>query len=177
MERTIEARATVRAPLERTFEIIEHHPEAVFGPRAPQSPGCHLSTVAVSLGRGLVAAQAVELELGPAIADPEIVRWPISWRPTAHNRVLPTLRGTISARRDGAATTTLVLEGRYQPPLGFVGGFGDGVVGHRLARRCTEDHLEAMARRITTEAAHRTSATFVSAPYPPDLRPFAGEGA
>lgn len=174
MQRTIEVQGMVRACLERTRDVIEHQPEVAFGRRTPDVSRHHLSSVPVPVAKGASAAQEVELELGGPIVDADMVRWPISWRPTTHDRVLPSLRGTLTASRRADATTALVLQGSYRPPLGFVGHFGDGVVGHRLARRSVESYLRGVAERVTTEAASRTAARFVPVPYPPDLRPRSG---
>lgn len=171
MERTIEVRDTVRACLEHTREVIAQRPEMAFGRQARGAPRHHLVSITVPLAKGASAAQEVELQMGAPLIEADTVRWPVSWRPTAHARFLPSLRGTLTARRGANATTTLVLHARYRPPLTFVGGFGDGVVGHRVARRSTESFLRGVAERVTAEAARRTRSRFTPRPYPPDLRP------
>ena len=51
--------------------------------------------------------------------------------------------------------TGLRLAGRYTVPLGAVGRFADGVLGHRLARRSIEMLVESFGRRLEAAVERR----------------------
>jgi hypothetical protein len=72
----------------------------------------------------------------------------------------------------------LVLSGSYRPPFGPVGVFGDGLVGHRVARQSLASFLSELAARIERQARSSVPAAGVlPASYPPDLRDLRDRGA
>lgn len=172
MERLLEVQTRIDAAVERVQELIQGDPGAVLAPPGAARPTARSFLVSLSaeLTPGAGALHEVVLELGPLTIGDDQVRWPLRWRPAAHRRLLPPFEGVLRATRSGDGTT-LALEGGYRPPLGVIGAFGDGVVGHRLARSTAEALLDDIAgrvqRRIGAEAA---TGAVRPAPYPPDLR-------
>jgi hypothetical protein len=175
VDRRIEAATPVRTSLERVRRVVEQDPRTVLGgrPRGGRGDG-HRVSLTVPLRGGSSAVQEVTVRLGAPDGTDDSVVWPISWTPSAPSRVLPDLHGTLTARRE-RGHTLLTLAGTYRPPLGRLGAFGDGLVGHRVARASVQAFLEGMAERIAAETARRmATAGVLPCPGTPDLRPPAG---
>ena len=98
--------------------------------------------------------------------------WSITIRPAGAARVLPSFTGTMAVK-EREVGSTLQLLGAYTPPLGPIGAFGDGVVGHHLARQSLERFLAEIGGRIELLADRLVPPVGRPAPYPPDLRPAA----
>jgi hypothetical protein len=87
-------------------------------------------------------------------------RWrALSWDPisedgehTAMDRLLPSLDGELGLHAQSGGRTTLVLDARYRPPGGALGGAMDAVAMHRLARTTVERFLEEVTARLAGEA-------------------------
>jgi hypothetical protein len=79
-------------------------------------------------------------------------RFGLSWQASEHEGAFPAFGGDLEVHPDGTGTI-LRLTGHYRPPLGAVGAFGDGLVGHRLARRALQDFLESVARHLQAALA------------------------
>ena len=129
----------------------------------------------VELGATVGAAteiqHEVEVELDRPWANADVVTTPISWRPVGHERMLPSFHGELVLRSCGAGKTEMSLRGVYLVPLGPIGRFGDGVVGHRIARRSITELLTRIARNLEDEVGRRLqSIPYRPAPYPSDMR-------
>ena len=98
--------------------------------------------------------------------------WTISIRPAGASRVLPSFTGTMAVKERDLGST-LQLLGAYTPPLGPIGAFGDGVVGHHLVRQSLERFLAEIGDRIEGQADRLVPPVGRPGPYPPDLRPAA----
>jgi hypothetical protein len=171
VERTLAARTTVPTTLERVRQVLGRDREAVIGPLVSTGPDQHLSALAVG-SQTITTSHEVAVTVGPAqVEDDDRVRWSLRIRPTAHEQVLPSLAGTLTATRHGSGTR-LDLTGSYRAPLGAAGAFGDGVLGHRVARASADGFLSGLADRIAAAAARRAvTVRICPPPYPPDLRP------
>lgn len=175
MRRRLTERTTSYAALGRVRDLLRAEPASLLADDPTTGgPASGLRvTLTFEVAGGTSASQVVEVSLGTTEATTDGVRLPLTWRPLAHARVLPTFDGAVLAR-PAPSGTVLELDGEYVPPLGPVGAFGDGVVGHRVARACAANLLARVDDRIT-RAASRTSdqIAFRPAPYAPDLRPSA----
>lgn len=172
VERRLEATQTVRALFENTMAVLLDDPGKVLAPeadhearRARQWP----IAMTAQLGGGSAVVQTVLAGLRLREQAPEGAVFDLTWRPTGHTHVLPVFRGALEVMPD-RLHTELALRGTYHPPLGPVGAFGDGVVGHRVARRTVETFLASVGGRIDAEVDRRMAEGFRPAPYPPDLR-------
>jgi hypothetical protein len=153
--RHIEASRQLCVPIGRAREAMVHDPLAMLGPAGgiQRTSGGHRSVTTeldVASGRGAVS-EPVEIEVVRIHLDDHVAAWDVVWHATAHARLLPTFRGTLSLVEGPPAS--LLMAGEYDPPLGIVGRFGDGVIGHRFARNSLERYLERVA--ATIEAACR----------------------
>lgn len=174
MERHITADHEVRASLDQVAHILNYDLASLMGSRKTSpnnTPSTCLTEVEAELGGGRSLHQMVTVSLRPlsATTDPEARRWELSWQPPDGSRLVPSFRGVLEAKSavDG---THLDLAGSYHPPLGPVGAFGDGLVGHRVARRTAASFLARLAQRIDRTAERRVTVAITPAPYPDDLR-------
>lgn len=88
-------------------------------------------------------------------------RWrALSWDPISTedgepapvDRLLPSLDGELGLHAQSGGRTTLLLDARYRPPGGALGGAMDAVAMHRLARGTVERFLEEVTARLAGEA-------------------------
>lgn len=172
MERHIEAKAELRTPLYQVAEVLRDRPGPVLSGRDehPMAAGYKLN-LHVEAGAATLH-QEVLARLTPVKVHPDdgACAWDMTWEPADHGRLLPAFHGSLEAIEtdDG---TTLRLTGLYRPPLGPLGAFGDGVVGHHIARRALQSLLTEVSARIDHVAeAGRTLLGVRPAPYPDDLR-------
>jgi hypothetical protein len=153
MERPIEATTQIRATFERARDLLLHDPAAVLG--ATSAPARSKRTFVVELsakaGRGGTVHELVELEILGVHLETAAARWDLTWHAVGHARLFPVFRGALTITAGGR--TTLRLAGTYKPPLGLAGVFGDGVLGHRIARRTLASYVAALGRRIDGTAA------------------------
>ena len=68
-----------------------------------------------------------------------------------HERWLPEFDGELEVTVASGEGATLRLHGFYTVPMGHIGRFGDGVIGHRLARRALTRFLDDVAARLDRE--------------------------
>jgi hypothetical protein len=96
--------------------------------------------------------------LGTARATDAGFELPLRWRATGREQLFPRFIGqlTLSEVRTG---TRVQLTGSYAVPLGTIGRFGDGVVGHRLVRRSLNALVDLLGTRLETEVARRIAST------------------
>lgn len=106
----------------------------------------------VQSAHGTAAVQEVSVEVGP---PEDSGYFPLSWVPTGHAKLLPTFHGVLRLVPDGDESC-LSISGGYRPPLGSVGAFGDGLIGHRLAVRVLDTLLATLATRLGEEAPRNT---------------------
>jgi hypothetical protein len=172
MERTLRAARETGAAFERVRDLLLHEPEVVLAEPGAARPTARSFVVSVEAewpGGAAGATHAVLLELGLPTLEERSAQWPLRWRPTIHRRLLPPFEGTLRVEA-GADGTVVRLDGAYEPPLGPIGAFGDGVLGHRLARSTIDGLLDGIAERIERRLRLRTPVSVPPAPYPPDLR-------
>ena len=72
---------------------------------------------------------------------------PVWWEAAQHPQLFPTFDGGLHVRAEGTETT-LWLAGSYQPPMGRVGQFADGFLGHRLVVASLRTFLGGAATRL-----------------------------
>lgn len=75
-------------------------------------------------------------------------RTAVTWTPEGGGP-FPTFTGFISVEQDERyGSSSLLLEGTYEPPLGTIGTAFDAVVGNRIAVATAHELLNALRRRI-----------------------------
>ena len=157
MERPVAAFTTIGVAFARARTVLQTDPGAVFTDTYTaedrRARRFH-ADVSVALGAGASMHQEVTIQLGIAHSTEPAYVQPLTWHANGHERFLPTFDGALelSEERDG---TGVRLVGSYTVPLGVAGRFGDGVIGHRLARRSLEMLVEWFGRRLENEVLRR----------------------
>ena len=142
MERTITAAATISVPAERVRDLLAADPCTALG-------GCAAPTMSLRVRVGATEVdQEVRPRLGMLDVEGDTTELPLSWEAVSHRALLPRFDGVLRTTPSGCGDTTVALCGRYTVPLGPVGRFGDGVLGHRLARRSLDALVEEIAGRL-----------------------------
>lgn len=176
MEREIEAATSVRATLDRAQRVLRADPIAVVATRPAsiqeRKGRAFRTSITASLGDDFAVNHDVDVTVGrpTSEAGSAALAVPLSWVPASHASVLPSFDGELHAL-DGADGTALVLRGTYSVPLGFVGRFGDSVLGRRIARQSVTELLERIARSVDRHVDERSrDVALRPAPYNVDLR-------
>jgi hypothetical protein len=102
-------------------------------------------------GRGL--SHDAWLEVGEPITTDRVASLPIRLHAEGHERLFPSLEGTLDAAWLGTGRTYLALTAQYDPPFGGLGHAIDRALLHRVAEAVGRRFLEAAAERLQTQAA------------------------
>ncbi len=71
----------------------------------------------------------------------------VTWEPEGGGP-FPTFRGTLAIVADTPKSSTIVLDGNYDPPLGAVGKAFDAAAGRRIAESTADELLKVIGERI-----------------------------
>jgi len=88
---------------------------------------------------GTISEQTHDTPMSP------VTRIPIEWSAAQRAALFPIMDAELSVYPLTATETQLDFLGRYEPPLGIVGGALDAIVGHRIA--------EASVHRLVADVA------------------------
>jgi hypothetical protein len=157
MERSIEASTTIPLAFARAREVLLDDPGAVFNEAHTVAERCARRfrlELRVDLGAGASVHQEVTLQLGAARSTETGLVLPLAWQAKGRERLFPTFDGELEAS-EARTGTGLRLRGAYTVPLGVLGGFGNAVVGRRLARRSLGALVERLAWRLESAAERR----------------------
>ena len=147
--RAVELVRRVPVPVAAALAIFERDPHRVIGPHlgAPWTDTeLHADLVVELFGRRQVVRE-VRIGVGRLLEDDGILALPLWWQAAEHPQLFPTFDGGLEVRGD-ELETELRLVGSYRPPLGAVGRFADGVVGHRVVMASLDEFLSAVAERL-----------------------------
>lgn len=167
MERALEASVRVEADPMLVVEILCSDPPGILTGRPAPDTEAFAAELAIDLGGGASLAHEVDVAFGRLPNDETLGRISLSWQAHDHQSALPTFEGHLEAHPEGIGSR-LQLSGHYSLPLGLVGGFGDRLLGHRIARRSIQTFLEAAGARIDGELAHMKRRTKVVASPAPE---------
>jgi len=151
----------VNHPYSRVREVLIADPASVFR-EATRGAASRAESVAaqlrVNLG-GLEVGADIALDVGSpedegAGGDAQrITRIPVAWKAAQRPRLFPLMSAVLSIYPLTATETQLDFLGRYQPPLGMVGGALDAVAGHRIAEATVHRLVSDVARYLRTHIA------------------------
>ncbi len=112
----------------------------------------HLARVGVTIGR-LEVYKHVRLEVGASRATlrSESVMLPVSWVAVGGPPIFPRMEGTLHVEPAGPGAAQLLLNARYDPPLGKLGALIDRALMHRVAQNTMTDFVERLSRALATE--------------------------
>jgi len=104
---------------------------------------------------GHEVSRRAELEVGEPMTSDRVVLLPVRLRIEEHERLFPSLEGSLDAAWLGPGRTHLALTANYEPPFGVVGRAVDRALLHRVAEAVAQRFLEAVggeleARSFTT---------------------------
>lgn len=95
------------------------------------------------------------LEVGEPMTADRVLLLPLRLRVEEHERLFPSLEGSLDAAWLGPGRTHLALTANYEPPFGVVGRAVDRALLHRVAEAVAQRFLEAVGREL--EARRATS--------------------
>jgi hypothetical protein len=143
----------VNHPYERVREALDLDPRKVFA-AATQAASSRARSVASALRvnlAGIEVGAEIDVELRNVEHRPKdspsgaatllSIRWEAASRP----RLFPLMDATLSVYPLTPTETQLDFLGRYEPPLGALGGALDAMAGHRIA--------EASVHRFVSDVA------------------------
>ena len=105
-----------------------------------------------------VPAKEVLLNVGQARIRRDGLAFPVTWRATGPTMLFPRMQADLVVSPIDEDSTSVVFEGTYEPPLGFVGGAFDRLVMNRLAEMTVKiwvDRVVELAERTWVEAERR----------------------
>jgi hypothetical protein len=168
MERALEANVRVEASPEFVAETLSNDPAGMLTGMPSPDTVAFLAEIAVDLGGGTTVAHEVDMAFARLSEDGPVRRFSLSWRAHDHQGALPAFHGDLKIHQEGNGSR-LQVSGRYSVPLGPVGGFGDLLLGHRIACRSVQAFLEAAGARIDAALAQRDSSRSAAGIAPEDV--------
>jgi hypothetical protein len=93
-------------------------------------------------------SRRMRLEVGEAMVTDRVVLLPVRLEVEDHQRLFPTLEGSLEAAWLGSGRTHLALTASYDPPFGDVGRVIDRALLHRVAEAVAQRFLESVAREL-----------------------------
>jgi len=97
---------------------------------------------------GHEVSRRAELEVGEPMTSDRVVLLPVRLRIEEHERLFPSLEGSLDAAWLGPGRTYLALTANYEPPFGIVGRAVDRALLHRVAEAVAQRFLEAVAGEL-----------------------------
>lgn len=159
--RHIRAFDYVNQPYDRVRDALHDDPSGMLAAatRAAASrahtvaAGLHVNVGGVEVGAEIdISVHSVEDDPRGPLEKP-VTRLVLEWEAATAPRLFPLMRGELSAYALSGTETQLDFEGRYQPPLGLVGGAIDAVVGHRIAEASVHRFITDVAKHLRDELA------------------------
>ena len=143
----------VNHPYERVRRALESDPAAVFS-AATRAAASRAQSVASELRvnvAGLDVGARINVSVGEIEQRPReapagpATRIPVRWEAATRPYLFPFMSAELSIYPLTTTETQLDFLGRYEPPLGAVGGAVDAVVGHRIAEASVHRFLSDVA--------------------------------
>jgi hypothetical protein len=149
----------------RSYDYVNHPYAAVRDALVKDPAGVLRAATTAAASRARAVAAALHVNIGPLDIGAEITltvgdiseqihdapasrvtRIPIEWSAAQRAALFPIMNAELSVYPLTATETQLDFLGRYEPPLGIVGGAIDAMVGHRIA--------EASVHRLVADVAN-----------------------
>jgi hypothetical protein len=149
----------------RSYDYVNHPYAAVRDALVKNPAGVLRAATNAAASRARAVAAALHVNIGPLDIGAEIAltvgkiseqthdatisrvtRIPLEWSAVQRAALFPTMSAELLVYPLTATETQLDFLGRYEPPLGIVGGALDAVVGHRIA--------EAAVQRLIADVAN-----------------------
>lgn len=154
--RPVDLSRCVFVPLDVAAAILREERDHVLVSSLAASwptPGADM-TLGVDLPAGVRLSRDVRVGVGPLFTEDDVLTLPVWWEAAHRPDLFPTFDGGIEVRAvEGGTEVRLV--GSYQPPLGWVGQFADGLIGHRFVIASLEAFLTDLTARLLAIASTR----------------------
>ena len=156
--RPAELARRVPVGIDAAVDVLRHGAHRLVGPElaAPWAATAGPSALGVDLG-GVHLTREVRIGFGPAFEEDGTFAVSVWWEAAERPHLFPTFDGALEVRRHGDGTE-LRLVGSYEPPLGPVGRFADGVFGHRVVMASLDALLTRAAERLAAAVADEVAA-------------------
>lgn len=143
----------VNHPYQRVRDVLAADAAAVFAAatraaaRRVQSVASelHVDVGGIRVGTEVAISVGEVREESSGPASSRVTRIALDWESAQHLRLFPLMTAQLAVYPLTPTETQLDFTGRYEPPLGALGGAIDAVVGHRIA--------EASVHQFVTEVA------------------------
>ena len=96
---------------------------------------------------GFDLGRDVKMTIGELEVGVHSARLPVRWEDATHPGLFPLLEATLEVapvKAGSLALTQLGLFGRYRPPFGRLGAFGDNFAGHRIVIESVDRFLDGL---------------------------------
>ena len=149
----------------RSYDYVNHPYAAVRDALVKDPAGVLHAATNSAASRARAVATALQVNIGPLSIGADVAvtvgtiseqtddtplspvtRIPIEWSAAQRAALFPIMDAELSVYPLTATETQLDFLGRYEPPLGIVGGALDAIVGHRIA--------EASVHRLVADVAN-----------------------
>ena len=149
-------RREVACPYARAVEYFDRYLNVL--PSAESGTGRILrlraSLQALGLPSGLAVDHDVIASFDPTNQAPGLANGvAVAWKPVGDGP-FPTFRGLLAISAATPKSSTLSLDGEYEPPLGVVGAAFDAAVGHKIAESTADELLNVIGTRIHDDYVH-----------------------
>jgi len=105
-----------------------------------------------------IAISVKEVKERPAeVTSTPATRLQLEWEAASSPRLFPFMRAELYVYPLTATETQLDFSGRYEPPLGVLGGAMNAVVGHRIAEASVHRFLAEVARHLKKTLSERSA--------------------
>lgn len=115
-----------------------------------------LASLSVEVG-GLEIRKDVAIEVGPVKSEDGTTLYaksttiPLSWKARDMAALFPVMRAELKIYPLSHGETQVELSGRYEPPMGMLGGALDLALGHRIAEASVDRFVREIAVRLREE--------------------------
>jgi hypothetical protein len=106
---------------------------------------------------GHEVSRSAWLETGEPVTTDRVASLPFRLRAEDHQRLFPSLGGSIDAAWLGHGRTHLALTAQYDPPFGSLGRVADRALFHRVAEAVALRFLETVAERLAADSVAGSS--------------------
>ena len=150
----------VNQPYDRVRAALLADPVGLFSD-ATRAAASRAHSVAAEL-RVSIGGLDVSTEIAIVVGESEentrkrVTRIPVEWEAAQRPRLFPFMRAVLTLYPLTSTETQLDFAGRYQPPLGPLGGVLDAAVGHRIAEASVHRFVTDVAQHLRSMLAEST---------------------
>jgi hypothetical protein len=158
---SIRERLYVNCPFGKAPSFLSYYLDRLARTTQPEGSILRLEVPLALFGipSGLNVKRDVVATFSPPESSFGLQRTAVAWAPEGGGP-FPTFHGYLSVEQDERyGTSSLLLEGEYEPPLGTIGKAFDAAIGRRIALATAHELLHALRRKIETDWSSSTTAS------------------